>query len=54
MVKAFTEFVTTVKIPTNNLISTHGNQKETQPHYYEDTFMELADLVMSQTERRCS
>lgn len=28
-----------------NLISTHGNQTETQPHYFEDTFAELLELV---------
>lgn len=30
-----------------NLINTSGNQKETQPHYYEDTFLELINLVTS-------
>lgn len=37
-----------------NLISTQGNQAETQPHYYEDTFTELANLALSQAERKCS
>lgn len=36
-----------------NLISSSGNQKETQPHYYEDTFMDLVNLVLFD-ERRCS
>lgn len=37
-----------------NLISNHGTQKETQPHYYEDTFEELVNLVLNSGERRCS
>ncbi|NFS21416.1 hypothetical protein FDE82_04680 [Clostridium botulinum] len=37
-----------------NLISNHGTQKETQPHYYEDTFEELVNLVLNNDERRCS
>ncbi|WP_238884561.1 antA/AntB antirepressor family protein [Clostridium sp. YIM B02551] len=37
-----------------NLISSSGNQKETQPHYYEDTFNELVELVFSNERRRCS
>lgn len=36
-----------------NLISSHGSQKETQPHYYEDTFEELLDLVNKITQEAC-
>lgn len=36
-----------------NLISSHGSQKETQPHYYEDTFEELLKLVKEMEQEAC-
>lgn len=36
-----------------NLISSHGSQKETQPHYYEDTFEKLLELIKQATQKAC-
>lgn len=36
-----------------NLISSHGSQRETQPHYYEDTFEELLELIKELKQEAC-
>jgi prophage antirepressor-like protein len=37
-----------------NVINSSGSEKETQPLYYESTFMELIDLILPSKDRRCS